>query len=343
MPGVRARMIACLRSMEAEGTLSVPLDEGARQVLRAWMLAARGRRPAGSAPAAPGAAVGGAPVPGAACTRPPSDQTTLSEQPEQPEQPARSGAVPEAPEEGFLTRALAEVPPPGPGGVSDGDGQEEDIVPFFRPGGATPEEVWSNFARMLPRWEPLRALGTLRETAVPGEGNRAASIMFVGDAPNYYDERSLRPFSGAAGDKLDGMLAAMGLTREAVYITHAVPFRPALPRQTTNNRPPGAEEIRFSRPVLETQANLVQPRVIVALGVIAARCMLGGDELPLDSFRRKDHRFAGIPVVVTHHPSYLLRTSDLAERRLVWEDMLRAMELAGLPVSEKQRRYFLPR
>lgn len=189
----------------------------------------------------------------------------------------------------------------------------------------------------------MRELETLREQAVMGDGDRRAAVMFVGDAPNYYDEQAGRPFAGAAGEKLDGMLAAMGVSRASVYITYAVPFRPALPRQTTNNRPPSVEEIRLGRPVLEAQASLVQPRVIIALGVIAARCLLQVDDWPLDAFRRKEGRFSGIPVVVTHHPSYLLRTSDLAERRLVWEDMLRAMELAGLPVSAKQQGYFLPR
>lgn len=332
MPGVRARMIACLRSMEEQGTQAVPLDEGARQVLRAWMLAAREQRTA-AAEGLRHAEAGLSPVRPAPGSPAPEGAG--------PGEAALSGDSSPPPEKGFLHQALAEVSVLGddPPGVA----AEKEEMPFFRPGGSTPEEAWANFQRMLPRWEPLRALGTLRETAVPGEGDRSAAVMFVGDAPNFYDERSLRPFSGAAGEKLDGMLAAMGLSREAVYLAYAVPFRPALPRQTTNNRPPGAEEIKFSRPVLEAQVRLVKPRVIVALGVIAARSLVGGDELPLDAFRRKEHWFEGIPVVVTHHPSYLLRTSDLAERRLVWEDMLRAMELAELPVTEKQRRYFLLR
>ncbi len=328
MPGVRARLMDCLRAIQAEGVRSLPIDEGARSVLRSWMLAAReGRR---------------APMRAAVSGRlPVSGSSSELETPPPPEKDmarvsAEAGLPPVS-----ITAALEEAARESAAGVVE-EGEEE-LAPFFRPGGDTPEEVWSNFARMLPLWEPLRSLGTLRETAVMGEGDRRAAVMLVGDAPNYYDERSGKPFAGASGEKLDGMLSAMGLDRSSVYLTYAVPFRPALPRQTTNNRPPSAEEMRLGRPVLEAQAALVRPRVIVALGVIAARSLLQNDDWPLDAFRRKEGRFSGIPVVVTHHPSYLLRTSDLAERRLVWEDMLHAMELGGLPISEKQRRYFLPK
>ena len=164
--------------------------------------------------------------------------------------------------------------------------------------------------------------------------------MFVGDAPNYYDEREGRPFRGEAGEKLNGILKAMGLTREQVYLTHLVKFRPSLPRQTTNNRAPNDKEIRFSTSVVELEARLVQPKVIVALGIIAARGLLQRGELPLSAYRQERGLFCGIPVIVTHHPSYLLRTNDLAERRALWLEMLQAMELAGLPISDKQRAFF---
>lgn len=219
---------------------------------------------------------------------------------------------------------------------------EEDL-PFFRPAGDTVEAKWNNMLRMLPTWQPLRELGTLREHPVPGTGNHHASIMFVGDAPNYYDERDGAPFMGKAGEKLDGILRAMNLSRQEVYITHLVKFRPAQPRQTINTRPPTDKEIRFSSPILDCEIKLVQPRVIVALGVIAARGILRKGELPLAAYQAKRDTWHGIPVVVTHHPSYLLRTSDLAERRQLWEEMLGVMELAGLPINEKQRHYFLPK
>ena len=221
---------------------------------------------------------------------------------------------------------------------------EEEERLFFRPPGSTPDELWAQAQRLLLRWPPLRELGTLRETLVWSEGSRTADIMFVGDAPNYYDEQTGRPFCGEAGAKLDSMLKAMGLTRQQVYITHLVKFRPMVPRQTFNNRPPSRDEVRLSVPVLEFEVKLVQPKVIVALGVIAARALLGKEELPLAACQQIEHpQFCGAPVVVTHHPSYLLRTTSLAERRRLWEEMLRVMEMAQLPISAKQRGYFLPK
>lgn len=219
-------------------------------------------------------------------------------------------------------------------------GTEEDI-PFFRPGGNTVEEIWHNIARVLPTWSPLSSLGSLRQKVVLGEGNRQADIIFIGDAPNYYDEKAGRPFQGEAGAKLDGMLKAMGLSRDQVYITHFVKFRPALPHQTTNNRPPNEKELILSSSIIDLEIRLVQPKVIVALGVIAARGLLRLGDLPLTAYQQHKREYQNIPVVVTHHPSYLLRTSDISERRHLWEEMLRVMEMADLVISDKQRGYFL--
>jgi DNA polymerase len=221
--------------------------------------------------------------------------------------------------------------------------QPQEDVPFFRPGGSNAGEAWENMQRLLPTWAPLRQLGTLREKVVLPQGNRQADIVFVGDAPGYHDEKAGLPFQGEAGGKLDGMLKAMGLTREQVYLTHLVKFRPAQPRQTLNTRPPSDKELLFSRPVVDFELRLVQPRVIVALGVIAARGLLQQGNLPLAAYQERVWDYNGIPVIVTHHPSYLLRTSDLGERRRLWEEMLHVMEIAGLPINDKQRGYFLPK
>lgn len=319
-----------LRSLQEQGVERLPVDEQARSILREWMLAAkRGMR-------ASTVAAASAPQPRVVT-------------------PAASAMPPRAPQPIERTDAAAAASAE-PAGISDlraalsapdtpmataADPADEPEVAFFRPGGSNAAEVWENMARMLPGWRPLRELGTLRPTLVPGEGNRQADIMFVGDAPTYYDERSGRPFSGEAGEKLNGILKAMGLSREQVYTTHLVKFRPSLPRQTTNNRAPNDKEIRCSVPVVELEARLVQPRVIVALGIIAARGLLQQGDLPLADYRRMSAEFCGIPVIVTHHPSYLIRTQDLAERRELWEEMLRAMQMAGLPISDKQRGFFL--
>lgn len=215
---------------------------------------------------------------------------------------------------------------------------------FFRPAGRTLEEIREQAKKLLLNWEPLKDLGSLRSIPVWGDGSTNAAMFFVGDAPNYYDEKAGKPFSGEAGAKLDEMLCAMGLSRDKVYLTHMVKLRPSVPHQTLNNRAPNAAEISRSLPMLEFEVSYVRPRVIVALGVVAARGLLQRGELPLSAYQEiKNPQFNGIPVVVTHHPSYLLRTTELEERRRLWEEMLRAMDIAQIPVSAKQRGYFLPK
>lgn len=308
-----------LHTLQEGGVQQLPVDESARAILREWMLAARRgvRRPATVAPPSP---------------LPPREAPQAPAQASAPEPPQDVAAM-----ANYLRAAVHEESP----AETPANADTEEDIPFFRPGGSNEDEVWANFERLLPTWRPLRELGTLRSTYVPPIGNRRADIMFVGDAPTYPDESERRTFAGAAGEKLDGMLRAMGLTREQVYITHLVKFRPSMPRQTTNNRPPSEREILFSRSIVELEARLVQPRVIVALGVIAARGLLQQGELPLAAYQQQGGIFCGVPVVVSHHPSYLLRTNNLGERRRLWEEMLKVMEICGLPISEKQRGYFV--
>ena len=310
-------VISYLHTLQAQGVERLPVDDQARAILREWMLAARrGTRVTPISPHIPAQA----------------PAVTASQPTEEAPKEANATHIAD-----YLRSAFKEESMPAPE-VSQ---FTEDDVPFFRPGGSTPEEVWSNFERMLPGWPPLRNLNTLRSTYIPPTGNRNADIMFVGDAPTYPDETERRPFAGAAGEKLDGMLKAMGLSREQVYITHLVKFRPAMPRQTTNNRPPSEKELLYSSSIIELETRLVQPKVIVALGVIAARGLLRMGELPLAAYQQQGGIFCGVPVVVTHHPSYLLRTNDITERRKLWEEMLHVMEMCALPISDKQRGYFL--
>lgn len=313
MPSLRNLILNFLHALQERGVQRVGIDEDCRPILREWMLAARQGRVA---------------TPAAAHTPPPVAQpapTTPS--PEQEDHAAELRRMLNTPLQ--ASPPMEEVP--------------QMDIPFFRPGGNNATECWQNMRRMLPNWPPLRELSSLRPTPVFGIGKADADIMFVGDAPNYQDEQSGTPFSGEAGGKLDGMLKAMGLTRQDVYITHLVKFRPAIPRQTINNRPPNEKEILFSASVVEVEARLVQPKVIVALGVIAARGLLKQGDLPLAAYQQMNGRFCDIPVIVTHHPSYLLRTANLAERRRLWEEMLRVMQLAALPISDKQRGFFLPK
>ena len=307
-----------LQGQIEQGRGQLSLEEDVRPILREWMLAARRGAVAGRVSAETSAARETPPSSG-------SETEVIQEPAEAKESLER-----------MLREEMQEQPQP--------KNEEEPQLPFFRPAGKTREELWEQAQKLIIRWEPLRSLGTLRERAVWGEGSPDADIIFVGDAPNYYDEQEGRPFCGEAGVKLDEMLKAMGLTRHDVYITHFVKFRPKMPRQTTNNRPPDREEVRLSTSVLDFEVKHVRPKVIVALGVVAARGLLRRGDLPLSEYQAiKGGVFCGAPVVVTHHPSYLLRTTSLPERRKLWEEMLRVMELAHLSISSKQRAYFLPK
>ncbi len=192
-------------------------------------------------------------------------------------------------------------------------------------------------------WTPATALGTLREKMVFATGSPDAEIMLVGEAPGYNEEKEGEPFVGPAGKKLNDILKAMGVRREDVYISNLVKFRPAIARQTTNNRKPTPEEMAACLPLVMAEISVVRPKIIIALGGTAAEGLLGL-EGTVGSMRGKWHDLSGIPARVTYHPSYLLQSGGSNEvKRSLWEDMLAAMEKLGMPISEKQKGYFLPK
>lgn len=152
-----------------------------------------------------------------------------------------------------------------------------------------------------------------RQQAVPGIGDRNADWMFVGEGPGAEEDRQGKPFVGPAGQLLDAMLIAIGLKRgEGVYITNAVKCRPPM------NRTPERVEIDTCLPYLERQIVLLQPRIIVALGRPAAQALLG-TEVRINAVRGKTFAYAGIPVIVTYHPAYLLRNQ--IDKAKVWADL----------------------
>ncbi len=174
-----------------------------------------------------------------------------------------------------------------------------------------------------------------------GVGNLDADIFFCGEAPGADEEIQGIPFVGRAGQLLTKIILAMGLTRDQVYIGNIMNWRPEL-NSTSGNRPPTQEEMNFCLPYLKAQLEIVQPKVIVALGATAVNGLFGYDP----SRRMKDIRgnwikFGNTPCMVTFHPSYLLRNNTLKTKRVVWEDMLQVMEKTNLPISEKQRNFFL--
>ena len=183
---------------------------------------------------------------------------------------------------------------------------------------------------------------------VLGVGSLDAALMFVGEAPGAEEEIQGEPFVGPAGQLLTRMIVAMGVAREDVYIGNIMNWRPGLPtaegQEQVGNRPPTAGEMAYCLPFLRAQVEVVAPRFLVALGATAAQGLLGaGAFKTLGEVRGRWHDFGGIPLMVTYHPSYILREPTPRRKRLIWEDLLQVMERAGLPVSDRQRGYFLER
>jgi DNA polymerase len=183
-------------------------------------------------------------------------------------------------------------------------------------------------------------LAAARKNVVFGVGDIDAALMFVGEAPGADEDTQGEPFVGAAGQLLTKIIGATGLTRESVYIANILKCRPDMPAQTPGNRKPTAEEMTTCLPYLQEQIDLIQPRVLVALGGTAVEGLLG-KTLGITKLRGTWQTYRGIPLMPTYHPSYLLRNQSLSEKRKVWEDMLQVMEKLALPISEKQRNYFL--
>ncbi len=147
-----------------------------------------------------------------------------------------------------------------------------------------------------------------------GVGDEKAEWMLVGEAPGAEEDRLGEPFVGQAGRLLDNMLAAIGLARgRNVYIANVLKCRPPA------NRNPEPDEVAQCAPYLLRQIGLVRPKLIVAMGRFAAQTLLGSDAT-IASLRGKVHRYAGVPLVVTYHPAYLLR--NLPDKSKAWADLL---------------------
>jgi DNA polymerase len=156
-----------------------------------------------------------------------------------------------------------------------------------------------------------------RRTVVFASGNPDADLMFVGEGPGAEEDRQGLPFVGPAGQLLTKIIQAIGLAREEVYIANVVKCRPP------GNRDPQPDEVAACRPFLEAQVRLVRPKVLVALGRVAAQTLLGTD-LPVARMRGHWHELFGVPLRVTYHPAAILRDAGL--KRPTWEDMQRVRD-----------------
>jgi DNA polymerase len=174
-------------------------------------------------------------------------------------------------------------------------------------------------------------------------GGLDARIFFIGDAPGEEEESSGEPFAGASGQLLSKMIGAMKLTPDQVCIGTILPWRPALrsPGSEPVDRPVSADELAYGMSFIRAAISIVRPEVLVVLGQDAAQGLLGTKFKSLAEVRGQWREFEGLPAMVTCKPSNLLRRNNNKTKREAWEELLKVMERCGLPVSEKQRGYFL--
>lgn len=173
------------------------------------------------------------------------------------------------------------------------------------------------------------SLHKTRTKVVFGSGSANAKLMFIGEAPGYYEDVQGLPFVGEAGQLLTKIITSINLTREQVYIANVLKCRPP------NNRSPSADEIISCYPFLVRQISAIRPSVICVLGSIASKAILKTSK-PMSQIRGQFHKFGEIAVMPTFHPAYLLRNPT--EKRKVWEDMKKVRDhLASLPPAEGKR------
>jgi DNA polymerase len=163
-------------------------------------------------------------------------------------------------------------------------------------------------------------LSESRTNTVFGVGNQQADWMIIGEAPGAEEDRRGEPFVGRAGQLLDQMLLAIGQSRDKVFIANILKCRPP------HNRDPKPAEAEACRQYLERQIELIQPKIILAVGKIAAQNLLGSDD-PVGRMRGRPHDLGGIPLVVTYHPAYLLRSPS--QKHKSWSDLCLAQRLAA--------------
>ena len=182
-------------------------------------------------------------------------------------------------------------------------------------------------------WDGLRAavqgceacgLCKSRTQAVFGVGHTSAQWMIVGEAPGEQEDKQGEPFVGRAGQLLDRMLAAVGLTRSEADATQQVFIANVLKCRPPANRNPQPQEVAQCEPYLMRQVELVRPKMILAMGRFAVQSLLKSTE-PIGKLRGRVHDYQGVPLVVTYHPAYLLRSPT--DKALAWDDLCLAREV----------------
>lgn len=220
-------------------------------------------------------------------------------------------------------------PPPPPGGgwgegaeATNGSMSASAVCPHPNPPpegeGVQKQSSWDDLQRQVAACTACQALVSNRTQTVFGVGNRQADWLIVGEAPGADEDRQGEPFVGKAGQLLNAMLAAIGLSRESVYIANILKCRPPA------NRDPAPEEAANCEGYLLRQIELIQPRLLLSVGRISAQNLLQTDA-PVGHLRGRVHRYGErqIPLVVTYHPAYLLRSPD--QKGKAWDDLQLAL------------------
>ena len=171
-----------------------------------------------------------------------------------------------------------------------------------------------------------------------GHGSLDAKVVFVGEAPSLEEMEAGQAFAGASGELLQKILGAAAISPADYYLAPVMVWRPEPPTQY-GKRPPTARELAFNLPYLRAQIDVVAPRIVVALGAQAFEA-LHGRTPTITQARGQWFDLAGVPLLATFHPNYLLHSPSASAKRTVWEDFLLLMEKLGLPISEKQRAFF---
>lgn len=197
---------------------------------------------------------------------------------------------------------------------------------------------WVTVSAVTPPQSPLEALRDSigdcrlcrlhegRANLVFGVGNPNAELVFVGEGPGKDEDLQGEPFVGAAGQLLTRIIEAMGFKRSDVYICNVVKCRPP------ENRTPQGDEMDTCKPFLLKQLDIINPRVIVALGNVAVKALLETND-GISSLRGRFHDFRGVKLMPTFHPAYLLRNPN--DKRLVWDDMKMVLGELGRTAPEK--------
>ena len=211
-------------------------------------------------------------------------------------------------------------------------------APIFTLAAGTKAERLQALRQLVDACAETKKHLTASHRALLGHGSADAKVVFVGEAPSLEEMEAGQAFAGASGELLQKILGAAAISPADYYLAPVMVWRPEPPTQY-GKRPPTARELAFNLPYLRAQIDVVAPRIVVALGAQAFEA-LHGRTPSITQARGQWFDLAGVPLMPTYHPNYLLHNPSASAKRAVWEDFLLVMEKLGLPISEKQRGFF---